>query len=492
MGEKDSYGHVLKYTGIFGGVQGLNILLGLVRNKLVALLLGPAGMGLVALYTSAICFISQASNLGISFSGVKYISEVFESGDEEKIRRYVNVIRTWSLVCALAGMLVCMAFGLLVSGYIFPGDDHTVHFLCLSPIIAFMAITGGETAILKGIRQLKNLAVIQVVTVVMSIIITVPIYYFFGVWGIIPVLVMMAFVTMVATLNYSLRAYPLQVHGKWWELGGGAGMVRLGLAFIISGIMGSGAEIVIRSYLKINANFDTIGLYNAGYVLTVTYAGMVFSAMDSDYFPRLSSISHDLNGMALSANRQIEVSLLIISPMLAVLTIALPLIMPLLYSSSFAGVIPMAQVAVFSMYLKALSLPVAYITLARGDSLAYICQEVMFDVAMVAFVIIGYGKWGLWGTGVGLTASYVVDFAIIYFYARVRYGYRMSAGVVRCALLQLPLGIAAYSVTFIHSDMLYVMLGGIVIMVSLFVSVYVLYKKTSLWNKLKSKFFMHV
>lgn len=152
----------------------------------------------------------------------------------------------------------------------------------------------------------------------------------------------------------------------------------------------------------------------------------------------------------------------------------------------------MAQVAVFSMYLKALSLPVAYITLARGDSLAYICQEVMFDVAMVAFVIIGYGKWGLWGTGVGLTASYVVDFAIIYFYARVRYGYRMSVGVVRCALLQLPLGIAAYSVTFIHSDMLYVMLGGIVIMVSLFVSVYVLYKKTSLWNKLKSKFFMHV
>ena len=44
-----SYSHVLKYTGIFGGVQGLNILISLVRNKIVAELLGPAGMGLSSL-----------------------------------------------------------------------------------------------------------------------------------------------------------------------------------------------------------------------------------------------------------------------------------------------------------------------------------------------------------------------------------------------------------------------------------------------------------
>ena len=40
-----NYGHILKYTGVFGGVQGLNILLGLVRNKIVALLLGPVWNG---------------------------------------------------------------------------------------------------------------------------------------------------------------------------------------------------------------------------------------------------------------------------------------------------------------------------------------------------------------------------------------------------------------------------------------------------------------
>ena len=75
---ENSYGHVLKYTGIFGGVQGLNILISLVRNKLVALLLGPAGMGLAALFNSVVNFVSQATSFGISFSAVRHLSEAEE------------------------------------------------------------------------------------------------------------------------------------------------------------------------------------------------------------------------------------------------------------------------------------------------------------------------------------------------------------------------------------------------------------------------------
>ena len=36
--DKGAYGHVLKYTGIFGGVQGLNVIVSLVRNKFVGYL----------------------------------------------------------------------------------------------------------------------------------------------------------------------------------------------------------------------------------------------------------------------------------------------------------------------------------------------------------------------------------------------------------------------------------------------------------------------
>ena len=78
MSDNNSYRHILKYTGVFGSVQGLNVLVSLVRNKFVALLLGPSGMGLVSLLNTAMSFISQASNLGIAVSAVRHMAELYD------------------------------------------------------------------------------------------------------------------------------------------------------------------------------------------------------------------------------------------------------------------------------------------------------------------------------------------------------------------------------------------------------------------------------
>jgi hypothetical protein len=75
--QEKNYSHILKYTGIFGGVQGLVILIGLVRNKFMALLLGAGGMGFNALLTSVQNFASQCTNLGISFGAVPRLSEYY-------------------------------------------------------------------------------------------------------------------------------------------------------------------------------------------------------------------------------------------------------------------------------------------------------------------------------------------------------------------------------------------------------------------------------
>ena len=158
--EKGAYGQVLKYTGIFGGVQGLNVIVSLVRNKLAALLLGPAGMGLVSLFNSTVAFISQATGFGISMSAVRHISELTESGDEAQRAYYIKVVRAWSILAALLGVLVCVAIGPFLSSNTFAWGNHTLHFILLAPAVGLMALTGGETAVLKGTRQLKSLVVV--------------------------------------------------------------------------------------------------------------------------------------------------------------------------------------------------------------------------------------------------------------------------------------------------------------------------------------------
>lgn len=485
---EDSYSHILKYTGIFGGVQGLNILISLVRNKAVALLLGPSGMGLASLFQTTVNFISQTTNLGISFSAVRNVSELFDHGDEVSVYHFIKVVRVWSMLTGLVGMLLCIAIGPMLSNLTFSWGNHTLHFVLLSPLVFLLAVTGGETAILKGARQLKSLAVIQVYSVIAALIITLPLYYLFGQTGIVPVMVLMGLTTLLLTIHRSYRLYPLHFTGAKGILGEGMGMVRLGVAFTLAGIIGSGAEMVIRSYLNVTGDLEVLGLYNVGYMLTITYAGMVFSAMESDYYPRLSAVNNDVETTNLTVNRQMEVSLLIISPMLTALIVFLPILIPLMFSSEFIDVVTMAQVSVLAMFFKVLTLPVAYITLARGKSVIYLILETSYFVVFVMLVIFGYEQWGLWGTGLAITIAHVFDYFLINGYAYKKYGYRMSVTVVRYAVVLVLLGLLAYASTFLSDSPLRWVSGVVLTVASTCFSIHVLRQKTHLWETLTRRF----
>ena len=476
---KSSYNHILKYTSIFGGVQGLNILMGLVRNKIVAYLLGPVGMGLVAIFNSTVDFIYKTSNLGISFSAIRNMSEVFDEGKEERIERFVKVVRGWCLLTGLIGVLLCVIAGPLLSNYSFAWGDHTLHFLMLSPAIFLLAVTGGETAILKGSRRLKELAKIQVFTAAAGLILSVPIYFIFGETGIVPVIVLTFLASMLFTVFYSYRFYPLRLRGAKGILGEGMSMVRLGVAYAVAGIIGSGAEMLVRSYLNVTGDLGEVGLYNAGFMLTMTYGGMVFSALESDYFPRLSAIGNDVVKRNEIVNRQSEVTLLVLAPMLATLIVALPLLVPLLFRSDFLPIVGMVQIVLLSFYLRSIYLPMGYITLARGDSWQYLLLESGYFAFMVVMVILNYNWWGLLGTGIALALANVFDIVVTYIYAHIRYKYRFSHNVLRYLVLQLPLGIAVYILTFVDNPFVYWSIGALLCLVSVAISVSILRKKTS-------------
>ena len=483
-----SYGHVLKYTGVFGGVQGLNILLGLVRNKIVALLLGPSGMGLASLFGTTVDFVSKSTNFGVPFSGVRRLSALYDSGDASALEREVMVVRAWCLLTALFGMLVCVALGPFLSQTAFAWGDHSLHFMLLSPAVGMLAVTGGETAILKALRRLGALAYVQLLTAVAALLVSLPVYAAFGEAGIVPVIVMTAFLTMLLTLRRSLQVQPLQLSWEKHLVGEGMGMIMLGVAYTLAAIAGSGAEMVIRSYLNVQGDLDVLGFYNAGYLLTITYAGIVFSAMDTDFFPRLSAVQQDVAATNLTVNRQMEVSLLLLAPMLAFLIIALPVLIPLLFSAHFLPVVAMAQVAALAMYLKVLTLPVAYITLARGKSVAFLVLEVSYYVLLVVLMVVCFERWGLVGTGIALLLAHLFDYVMINGYAYKKYGYRCSVAVFGYVFVQLLLGALAYVLTLTASGLAYWLLGAVIVLLSGLFSLQVLRRKTHLWEALTRRF----
>ncbi len=484
---KDRYSHILRYTGLFGGVQGLNILIGIVRNKLVAMILGPNGMGLISLFNSTIKLVSDSTSFGISMSAVRNISEDFDRQNIEKLEADVALVRSWSFLTALLGMFVCIAFSPLLSSFTFSWHGHTLHFIFLSPIVAMTAITGGELAVLKGVRRLKALAAISVYSVIGALLVSVPLYYIYKERAIVPSLVIMAFIQMALTIAVSYKIFPLRLSLSRSVLRQGYSMIRLGIAFVFAGILGSGADFVIRSYISNMAGIDTVGLFNAGYMLTMTYVGTVFSAMETDFFPRLSGVSSLGFTFNRTVSNQIEVMLLLVSPLLVVFTFTLPILLPLLYTGKFLPALGMIQIIVLAMYFRALKLPVEYIPLAKGDSLSYLFLEAFYDIVLVVLVIILFRKFGLTGAGIAVTLAGIIDFIVVFIYARLRYAYKPTAGIVKYTLIQLPIGLLAYASTWIADPRLYWSIGALLAILSMTASLSILRKKTRLWAALMRK-----
>ena len=485
----ESYSHILKYTGVFGGVQGLNLMIGLVRNKFVALLLGPGGMGLASLLNSVQGFVSQSTNLGISSSAIPRLSETYERQDHEELCHQIQIVRMWSLIAAIFGFVLCIVISPLLNKLTFSWGNHTLHYALLAPSVAMLAITGGETAIMKATRRLSSLAKVQVVSAIASLFITIPLYYYFWQAAIVPVIVLTSFVVMVATLFYSLRFFPLKqnLSRKMTILSEGSGLVKLGMAFIIGGAFMQAAEVIIRSVMNNSAELDVVGFYNAGYSLTVYYAAIVLSSIESDFFPRLSAISDDQSKMNTAINQEIEVLLLMISPMLVGLMVFLPVLVPLFYTSEFAVVIPMAQVSVFAMYMKSISLPVCYITLAKKDSRSYLLLELLYCIYFVTLVLVGFHLWGLLGTGIALAAAHTIEVVVATVYGHFRYHYKMTSTVIRYIVIQLSVGVLTYLVTCMLDGVAYWLVGVLLVAANMAFSLYVLYQKTSLWPKLSDK-----
>lgn len=472
-----SYSHILKYTSLFGGVQMLNILIGLIRNKLVAVLLGPLGMGIVALYTSTINFIVNTSNLGIHASAVKELSQAFETGDTGLLHHKIHVLRHWTCITSLLGMMAFACLSPLLSRWTFATYNYTIQFICLAPVVALTIIALGETAILKATRLLRQLAIVSVCGAVGVLAVSVPIYWIYGCDGIVASLVLMAVVQALTVTAYSLRRYPLSLAISKACVHEGRAFLGLGIAFVVSGIMGSGVEMAIRAYLSNAADIATVGLYNAVYAMVFTYAGIVFTAMDTDYFPRLSGISCNGNELNDAVNRQIGATMAIVSPLAVLFILCMPVLLPLLYSGKFATALPMLQVAALSMYCRGVYLPIEYVALSRGDSKTFIVVEVFSGVLLVSFVVLGFETLGLKGMGIGITAAYFVEMFFAWAVCRMRYGYRMSGTIIKTTIPHMVCGLCMYAITNVGNTLWYCLLGLGVFIADAFLSAYSIRKK---------------
>lgn len=421
----NSYKNIFKATMLFAGVQGINILLNLLRTKLVALILGPDGVGLNGIYNETKELIHETTNVGIDQSGVRTISIAYEEQDDTERRKLTDAImltRSLVMLLAVVGTAVCALFAYSLSYFTFSDTDHVWGYVALAPAVGMSTIICGEMTILKGTRMIKKIATLSTVTIVIGILTNIPLYYLYGISGVIPAILLFSVVQMLVVMKFSFAAYkPRYCFSRTFLLTGKA-MLVLGAAFVLQGFFSHASRLSIQSYINIHGNISDVGYFNSTTTMITMLIGIFASSLTADFFPRLSGAFADIRERRLVIHRQTDVLQMFTAPCLAAAILGMHIIVPLLLSERFMPIIPVMEVALTTSLVRSIANPLQYLPLAAGDSKTYLFVDVVAYSCMIPTYIVCYNIWGLIGLGYGICLFNVIDLLWAMLYAKVRYG----------------------------------------------------------------------
>lgn len=428
MLKEQSYRQIFKATSLFGSVQVVNVLTGILRSKFVAIFLGPTGMGISSLLATTINLIITVSGMGLNFSAVKYISQANELGDNNKLSFVLKVFKRWLWVSCVIGTVFLLLLSQVISQFTFGNKTYTLSFVILSLMLIFTILTNGNTALLQSTRQLKLTAKSTVIGSVLGLITTIPIYYFYGIKGIVPSLVFGAIVTFSISEFFARKVSLTSVKvSKSETIHLGGEMAQLGVVMVLGQIIGSIVIYSIDLFIRKRGGITDVGLYQAGTMITSQSMGLVYSAMAMDYFPRLSAVSNDKVKVNQIVDQQLIITVLVACPILVLLIVFAPLIIHILLSKEFYVIADFVRWLALGTLFTAPSVVLGYIALAKGDKKTYFLYCTFFNslFSLVCYII-GYVLNGLIGMGIAICFFQIVYVVFICFRFHQIYSFSLS------------------------------------------------------------------
>ena len=411
--DKTTYGYVLKYTSLFGSVQGVKMLASLVRNKITARLLGTAGAGLIGIYGSMTEFVVGCTSMGLPLSATRETSHCFEHGTHTDLARLICIIRTWAVWTSVLASLLCLLLSPLLSYIFFDYDTgHWFEVLPLIPIVVSLLVAEAECSILKGVRQLRRVATLESIVALTTLLFTVPFYYFLGMRGVVCGLVASTVVACGVHLRYSLPLFPYKIRPFSREvLAEGLPLIRKGIPYAMATLTGAAVSMLIPAMILFLDSLSEVGLYRSGFALLTAFSGVAFVALETDYYPRLSG-ARDFGEVNHALRQQVDVCLMLITPCLILFLTVMPMLIRLLLTADFLGMHNMMLLASFYIFLRGIILPYSYIPLSRGDSKIYLLVEVLSGLVTLGCIAVCFKYLGITGAGLALSAGAVFDTAV--------------------------------------------------------------------------------
>ena len=468
-----SYGNIFKTTFLFGFVQVFKAVIAIVKNKLVAILIGPEGMGLLGIYNSTMVLLQTGAGLGINQSAVRDIAEADNISDRNRISRIICVTNKVVLFTGALGCFITLILSYWLSEWTLHSSQYTIAYCFLSIAVACNIINDGKQAILKGKRQLYSLAKASIIGTFVGLVTAIPLYYLFGKNGIVPEIII-ASIFALLTSQYFVRKIEInKISISLNEITSEAkSMIKVGVALMFVAFIQIIVTVAVNSYILSKGGLSDVGCFNAGFTILSSYFGVVITALMTDYYPRISSVNTDNEKLQDELNKQSKVSIVLCCPMFVFFMVYSSLFIQLLYTDEF---LPAADYILFGIYWTLITIcsnQVDLILVAKGKIKIFTGIAIFIRLSQLILCITLYNNFGLLGLGVSYAILGIMHMTLMTTVVYSKYNIRFDSTFLKLAGVVLCFSIIASILSIIDNKIFSFVIGGFLTFLSAMFSLY--------------------
>lgn len=401
----------------------VKMLAGFISVKVVAVIIGPAGIALLGQLNNFSAIVMSIATGGISTGVTKYIAEYKDDAviTREYIGTAVKITLFFSVLCGLF-----LVFGAkLLSLRILLDSKYSFVFIIFGVTLVFYAFNTLLFAILNGYKQFNLYVKISIISSIVGLLLSLVLVIPFGINGALLNAVTSQSLVFIAAFFMAKRANLVCISfDTVWSKFDKVKAIhysRFSLMTLVSAFTVPVSQLIIRSFIIRQFSMQDAGNWEGISRLSGMYLLIITSSFGVYYLPKLSEISDcDILKGEIKTAYKVIIPCLIVG--LTGIYFGRFIIIKLLFSSEFLEMSDLFLWQVIGDFLKISSWLIAYLMPAKAMTKLFVLTEIGFTIFYVSMAFLFSNMIGLQGIVLGYTVNYAAYFIFIwaFIYKRLR------------------------------------------------------------------------